>query len=227
MSQPVLNYDIALRLPRPRTLTFILLAALTLTLLTFLAMGLGGALSAHLWTLYAAGRGLSPEEVKLTNGSHEVSTFAFPAVVFTFILLLFWMVDAQRNLRALTAGRLRFSRVDVFMGWILPRVCFIRPFEVMKEIYARSRGLPREVFAPLCGCWWGFLLAANLAALARMLAFSHTELRGADAQIYYADWTVLCAIPYLISGACLAALVYRTDRAQARCKIAAGISGHL
>ena len=128
----------------------------------------GNLIVAHVWMLYKGGRPWSQDELDVGNWLAAAYGYTFFwLLVATGIALMSWMYRTHKELRRLGRGKLRFPSMMAVFGWIVPYWCFIRPFEVMREIFAASHDESIHIFRPVVGAWWGFFLAATAVACSK------------------------------------------------------------
>lgn len=219
-TSPTLNYR-----PKPvvqrslRIYTLLASFALAISLAAYAGIGISCLLQANEWDRYRAGKTLGATEIDLVHTLFTASCVVLPiALVVSFIGLTTWMFRAHKNLRSFSDQPLRFSPGGAVLWWFAPLLNLIRPFEVMKEIFAISLGKPRSSFTPSVGCWWGFWLAGSVMAQIAGVVTSDMKPGESDAQtnIDINLWHT-CDVPlFLISGVLLLSILWRVDQAQMR-----------
>lgn len=86
------------------------------------------------------------------------------------IAFLMWFYRAHKNLKAGGLTYLQYTPGWAVGGFFVPFLNFVRPFQVMKEVWAGSAFLSGDVQArvwttvspsPLVGWWWGLFLVTS------------------------------------------------------------------
>ena len=106
-------------------------------------------------------------------------TVLLAVTVFFFIL---WTYAVRSNLRALGVRKLDYKTAWSVTGWWIPGINFVRPYQVLREIWKASDPATSDRFEwkraptpPLLVCWWiAFVafLSFELAALVMGLGAS-------------------------------------------------------
>jgi hypothetical protein len=176
--------------------------------------------SANLLGLYGA-------QEELIDGGRENELLAvinglFVALVLvrlaTAPLLITWMYQAHRNLRALGHTQLDSKPIWVIVCWFVPIMNLFCPYQVMREIWMRSAppGTPANprTSATLLNCWWGAWIAAiGLASWGNYLDRRATTLTS----VVMATWVDIAhLIAIIVAGALLVCIVTATDHRQLR-----------
>jgi hypothetical protein len=81
------------------------------------------------------------------------------------ITFLFWVNQANKNLRSLGAERLRFTSGWAVGWWFVPVACVVRPFQIMRELSKGSQDPERWellVTDPRIIFWWLSFLSMDL-----------------------------------------------------------------
>jgi len=128
----------------------------------------------NLW-LYARGAGMlseGPANTDMWRALDLTTTVAIGLFVLGGLLTIGWMMRAYRNLPALAVGDLRFAVSWALLGWITPGFNFIRPKQIVDDIWRGShpqappfssswRLSPIPVWSALwwTGAWLGGALA--------------------------------------------------------------------
>jgi hypothetical protein len=216
-AKPTLNYDRVQPLRRIRIRTVFLSGTLGITLIILMAGGVGSVMVAHVWTLYKDGKPWNPTENDVANVLVVSCDYAFFwAAMLTAVALMIWMYRSHKDLRKFSHTRLRFTPMMAIFGWLVPYWCVIRPYEVMREIFAVSHGESIRQFRPLVGCWWGFLLLAVCASLFGIVAFSGGRMDPTDSVIAHSTLQVVQTFLFVVAGILLLVIVYKIDHAQAK-----------
>jgi hypothetical protein len=216
---PVLAYETRPERVAVHGLTIVLLVCIGICVLSFSAMGVGYGLMADEWIKYGGGVAFSSTEARLCESLLFIAQIAIPlSMLILAICLLTWVHRANRKLRSFGDARLWYTPFRAVISWIIPYWAIIVPLYVMKEIYALSRGIARNTFTPLVGCWWAFWLLANFLYIVAITAGPQHSRGETDAQFAadYAIWFMLPAPFYVISGVLLMLVVWRVDRAMQR-----------
>jgi hypothetical protein len=122
------------------------------------------------------GTEVSPEErwsqytANAWIGWLELALFAAAAAAF-----LAWLFQARVNLRALGVRRLRFTRMWSVVGFLVPVLNLVRPYQVIQEVWQASDPASADAFnwksvqvPRLLRSWW---IAALACAGLHVLAF--------------------------------------------------------
>ena len=103
-------------------------------------------------------------------------------VIVTAIVFLLWLMRVRINVRALGARRLRYRREWTVVGFLVPFLNALRPYQVIREIWMASdprTGGPlgwHQARAPrLLLCWWLSFVAFGL-----LEPLSHLMIGGAS-----------------------------------------------
>jgi hypothetical protein len=133
--------------------------------------------------LTAIGQILNPELVLELDDGESISPwymiqgllalFRMPVFIATIVAFLIWLNRAHKNLLALRPTYLRFSSGWAVAWWFIPFANLVKPFQVVREVWAESDPeIPEgQMFlteslhsAPTyMGFWWAFWLAGNFA----------------------------------------------------------------
>ena len=89
------------------------------------------------------------------------------------ITFLMWFHRAHKNLKAGGLNDLRYTPGWAVGGFFVPFLNFVRPFQVMKEVWIGSANLSGDVEAeswptPLVGWWWAFFLSSSVLSNASL-----------------------------------------------------------
>lgn len=104
------------------------------------------------------------------------------AFIATGIVWLLWLHQAYRNLRLVGTKRSRFTARWAVGYWFVPFLNFVRPYQVVKELWQRSEslndrdsftGLPAPALLPW---WWGTYLTGLFGRMQATLALGARSL---------------------------------------------------
>lgn len=212
MNQPTLNYNQARRLRAMFWPTRLFIAALSITLLILLCNVLGSAMLAHVFYGYGTKTGWDPREARLADNAYWIVYWSLlAAMIATGAVLISWMFWAQRTIRK-NGRRLRSAPIMFVFGWVLPYWCFIRPYELLREIYVASRNTPLRRFRPLIGSWWALWLLANLLNLLIHFASKAPNMTAEEYVVTRFALDAIDAAIYLTAGILLMLIVIRIDQ---------------
>lgn len=105
-----------------------------------------------------------------------VSGFSVLGYLATIILFLIWMRRSYLNLKPLGTRNTEYSSGWAIGCWFVPFVNLVRPYGIIKEIWARSdpddvemEGMPlgstlelTKIATPMFGAWWAFWIISNV-----------------------------------------------------------------
>jgi hypothetical protein len=116
------------------------------------------------------GRSVTTEAAEANDSrQHAIGVVQIVILTITSIFFLVWVHRAYRNLSALGATGLKYSTRWAVVGFFVPFLNFVRPFQVMTEIWKASdpivsvgsswHGSPST---PIIGQWWASYLASGV-----------------------------------------------------------------
>lgn len=135
-----------------------------------------------------------------------------PALAYTAVSLTAWIYKMNRDLRRLRAGTMRFVPLDAVVGWFMPYRFMIRPYEMVRELYAVSRSEPVTAFRPLIGCWWALWLLAAGTMVFGGLILSNQKMAPLEGVVVRSAALALNSGMFVASGMLLLVIVCRIDR---------------
>lgn len=118
------------------------------------------------------------------NGARHAALGVLQLLAFiaTGTVWLLWLHQAYRNLRLVGTKRSRFTARWAVGYWFVPFLNFVRPYQIVKELWQRSEslndrdsftGLPAPALLPW---WWGTYLTGLLGRLQATLALGARSL---------------------------------------------------
>jgi hypothetical protein len=117
-------------------------------------------------------------EVRLahTRTGTIVSTAQLACLTVTGFAFLSWLHRVRVNVRALGVRRLRYGREWTFLGFLIPALNALRPYQVIQEIWQASdpstgdpvgwRSVPTP---PLLALWWSLFVAYFVFEVAALI----------------------------------------------------------
>ena len=95
-----------------------------------------------------------------------VGTAQFTLLAITGVTFLVWLHRVRVNVRALGARRLSYAREWTILGFLIPVLNALRPYQVVREIWQASDPGSGDPLAwkgvkapPLIAVWWGLFVA--------------------------------------------------------------------
>jgi len=155
--------------------TFRWLTGLVIVSAAVLWLGVGVDI-AEIRLLGREGVGAEPADERAAQGIVAQWTFALRAAALsvTSVAFVVWLYRCRVNLRAFGARRLRYSRNWVVVGFLIPVLNLVRPYQVAREVWQASDPSNTDPFAwtevrtpRLIQAWWatvvGFMLSKPVA----------------------------------------------------------------
>lgn len=106
------------------------------------------------------------ERLALVKTGQIVSMAQLACLVFTGIMFLAWLHRVRVNVRALGVRRLAYSRQWTVLGFLVPALNALRPYQVVREIWKASDpstgdplGWKSVPTPPLLALWWWLFVA--------------------------------------------------------------------
>jgi hypothetical protein len=165
---------------------------------------------------------LDDELVRAHSLVREVLAASSGALAATIALTFIAFLHRSRiNARAFGSRRFRFSRVWVLIGFLIPGLNLIRPFQVTSEIWKASD--PRATESPvawktvrvprLVSAWWGMLI---ISVSLELLVIALTNGSGATIEsLWTARWVgATAALATAVTAVLTCVLVLGIERAQ-------------
>lgn len=129
----------------------------------------------------AAGQTITMAEAAANDGRLQaIGALQILIGLITAVFFLMWLHRTHRNLPALGARQLQYSPGWAVGGFFVPFLCFVRPFQVVREIWKASAlhlmddtSWHYAATSPLLGWWWAlFLVSRFMGNLSGPLALS-------------------------------------------------------
>lgn len=118
-----------------------------------------------------SGGSVTQEEALANDFRVQVISMVYLAVYIVFMIMLIqWFRRAYFNLHQKIDG-LSFSEGWAAGGWLIPYISWIRPFQIMRELYQKTQELLRNngkdfnYSMPLLYTWWGFWVATVIMSI--------------------------------------------------------------
>ncbi len=109
----------------------------------------------------------------------------YGAIAVTFII---WLHRCRINVRAFGCRRFRYSRIWTIIGFFIPIINFLRPYQVVSEVWRASD--PRAVETPVAWismpvskfvpAWWVTLIASALLEILAAALVTHSGVTVGD-----------------------------------------------
>jgi RNA polymerase subunit RPABC4/transcription elongation factor Spt4 len=200
---------------------------IALVLRGVLTVGIGVASAiaiSELWLYSRTGGRLNdgPETADILRGLDIVTGAAVGLFAAGLLLLLWWMRRTYDNLSALAVGDLRFKSVWAVGGWFGPGFNFVRPKQIMDDLWKGSHPLappfssswrvgPPPVWSMV---WWTSLLLGTF--LGFFSHFADPSSRNGDLRLSLLT-AGFAGVLFAVSAVCLQRLVREiTERQEAR-----------
>ncbi|MFZ1685299.1 MAG: DUF4328 domain-containing protein [Candidatus Zixiibacteriota bacterium] len=133
------------------------------------------------------------------------------------ITFLFWVNQANKNLRALGAERLRFTSGWAVGWWFVPIASLVRPYQIMAEISKGSQDPERwelQTADTRIGLWWfGFLAMEVFRAFAYSWGANATTLSRLSASTVVSILANIAAVISALLAAQIIAHIWSHQRA--------------
>lgn len=140
----------------------------------------------------------------------QLGSFIISAVFF-----LKWFHRTYRNLSSFGMTMLTYSPRWTWLGFVVPFVNFVRPYQVASEIWTCSEpnmAAYQGKVAPIVKLWWGSFLVMNL--LGRVLTSLYRNLDTAE-QVFSANAaSILFDFSYIVASAFAIAFIVSLTRRQ-------------
>ena len=205
-----------------RTQAFFVVGCLSLYVLLSVA-GLVADYS-RIQTLSKATGGLGvprPEAMQIDGQTLLIRLALFIVVLLTAVSFLSWIYRAHKNLRALGATDLKYSPGWAIVGFFIPFLNIVRPYQVVSEIWRASAGETRwwggaawmYAETPIfIAVWWGSWL--TLGILDSLGAFTVFGALGADQLLVATRYHVFYDIVGVASAALAITVVQKINARQ-------------
>ena len=109
------------------------------------------------------GIGISPEAINTNDSSQRIiAILGLIALIISGITFIRWFRRAYNNL-GLMGERMKHSEGWAAGSWFVPFLCLYMPFEMMSEMYRKTKGLLADGRSTkFMGWWWALWLISNI-----------------------------------------------------------------
>lgn len=172
----------------------------------------------------------SKEELRANDSRQAMLRLVRAALRFpTGIAFLWWFFRVHKNLLGLgwTADRLTYRSDSAVIGFFIPFVNLVRPYQMMMEVWEKSDPHPaeaRQQDSAVVGWWWGgYLLSGVLTSAAALMLL---QKKHSFDQFVGLSWLQLIANFTVIPAGLLAiTVVQRIDRRQHERRVSESVLG--